>query len=89
MHVKDPLNRDNRFVKTVITKKIKLHKFATCNSNFEKSLLSDMHYPTPDICVEFKTNRLVSYSGTAFQNIFSTNDGQTDGRTDIASDNIR
>ena len=93
MHVKYPLNRDNRFVKTVITKKIlKLHKFATCNSNFEKSLLSDMHYLTPDICVEFETNRLVSYSGTAFQIIFfyeRRTDGQTDGRTDIASDNIK
>ena len=38
MHVKFQLNRD-RFVKTVNTKNlIKLHKFATCNSNFEKSL---------------------------------------------------
>ena len=30
-------------------KYIKLHKFATCKLNFEKSLHSDMHYPTPDI----------------------------------------
>ena len=30
-------------------KKLKLHKFETFNSNFEKPLLSDMHYPTPDI----------------------------------------
>ena len=67
MHVKYPLNRDTRFVKTAITKTIlKLHKFATCTSNFEKSLLSDMHYPTSDNCVKFETNRLVSYSGTAF-----------------------
>ena len=27
----------------------KLHKIATCNWNFEKSLISDMHYPTLDI----------------------------------------
>ena len=27
----------------------KLHEIATCNSNFEKSLISDMHYPTLDI----------------------------------------
>ena len=65
MHVKYQLNQDNRFVKNREHKKIKLHKFATCNSNFEKSLLSDMHYPTPDIYVEFEINRLVSYSATA------------------------
>ena len=49
MHVKYQLNQDNWVVKTMNTKKLKLHKFATCNSNFEKSLLSDMHYLTPDI----------------------------------------
>ena len=50
MHVKYPLNRDNRFCQNRECKKyIKVHKFATCNLNFEKSLLSDMHYLTPDI----------------------------------------
>ena len=86
MHVKYQLNRDINFVKTVKTKNNKLHKFTTCNSNFEKLILSDMHHPTPNICVEFETNRLVSYSATAFQSIFLR---ATDGRTDIASDNIR
>ena len=81
MHVKYQLNRDIRFVKTVKTKKInKLHKFTTCNSNFEKLLLSDMRHPTPNICVEFETNRLVSYSATAFQSIFlRATEKRTDG----------
>ena len=71
-------------------KYIKLHKFATCNSNFEKLFLLDMHHLTPNICVEFETNRLVSYSATALQSTFlRATDRRTDGRTDIASDNIR
>ena len=71
MHVKYQLNRDIRFFKTVKTKKInKWHEFTSCNSNFEKLLLSDMHHPTPNICVKFETNRLVSYSATAFQSMF-------------------
>ena len=87
MHVKYQLNRDKRFVKIVNTKKIKLHKFATCNSNFEKSLLSDMHYSTPDKFAEFEINWAVSYTATGFQSIFlRTTDRrtvrQTGGRTD-------
>ena len=91
MRVKYQLNRNVRFVKTVKTKKInKLHKFTTCNSNFKKLLLSDMHHPTPNNCVEFQTNRLVSYSATVFHSIFlQATDRRSDGRTDIASDNIR
>ena len=96
MYVKYQLNRNNRFVKTVITKKkFKLHKFTTCNSNFETKLLSDMHYPTPDNWAKFEINRHVSYTATAFQRNFHRRrtdrqtDRQTDGRTDIASDNIR
>ena len=81
MHVKYQLNRDISFVKTVKTKKInKLHKFTTCNSNFEKLILSDMHHPTPNICVEFETNRLVSYSAIAFQRYFHRR--RTDRQTD-------
>ena len=50
-----------------------------------------MHYPTPDIYVEFEINRCVSYSATAFQRYFHRRrtDGQTDRRTDIVSDDIR
>ena len=88
MYVKYQLNRNNRFVKTVTTKIIKLHKFTTCNSNFETKLLSDMHYPTPDRYAKFEINRSVSYRATAFQRYFyrrrtdGRTDGQTDGRTD-------
>ena len=43
-------NRVSISVKTVYTNLFandcKLHKFATCNSNFEKSLLSDINHPT-------------------------------------------
>ena len=57
-------NRVNRSVKTVHTnlfaKNCKLHKFATCNYNFEKSRLSDMHYPLSDIQADFEINRPVS-----------------------------
>ena len=55
MHVKYQLSRNNRFVQTHT--KLKLNKLATCDSNFEKSLLSDMHYPTPDILDEIEKNR--------------------------------
>ena len=55
----------------------------TCNSNFEKSLLSDMHHPTPNICVKFETNRLVSYTAPHSKVFFY------ERQTDIASDNIR
>ena len=44
MYVKYQLNRDNR--NRDHKKQLKLHKFVTCNTNFKKSLLSDMHYPT-------------------------------------------
>ena len=39
---------------------VKLHKIATCNSNFKKSLFSDMLYPTPDIYAKFEINRPIS-----------------------------
>ena len=48
MYIHFQQNRANRSVKTVHTnlfaKNCKLHKFATCNSNFKKSLLSDMNH---------------------------------------------
>ena len=51
-------NRVSRSVKTVHTnlfaKIFNLHKFATCNWNFKKSRLSDMHYPLPDIQADFE-----------------------------------
>ena len=59
----------------------------------EKSLLSDMHYPTPNNLAEFEINRPVSYTAianTAKQRSkdISTDDGKTDERTDITSDDI-
>ena len=74
----------SRLVKTVNTniflKKCKLHKFATCNSNFEKSRLSDMYYPVIHIQADFETNRPIRYQIAAIGNYFHRR--QTDGRTD-------
>ena len=48
MYINFQQNRVSRLVKTVHTNLFannrKLHKFATCNSNFEISLLSDMNH---------------------------------------------
>ena len=49
-----------------------MHKFATCNSIFEESHLSDMQ----DIQADFKINRPFRYQITAKKII------DTDGRTD-------
>ena len=49
MYINFQQNRVSRSVKTVhqicLQNLQKLRKFATCNWNFEKSRLSDMHYP--------------------------------------------
>ena len=94
-------NRVSRSVKTVHTnlfaKNCKLHKFATCNSNFEKSRLSDMHYPLTDIRSIILTSIGLLDIKLPRKEIISTKnrrangqtDGRTDGRTDIASDDIR
>ena len=78
-------NRVSRSVKTVHTnlfaKNYKLHKLITCNQNFEKSRLSDMHHPLMDIQADFEINRLARYQITRKEII------DTDGRTDIAYDN--
>ena len=94
MHSNFQQNRVSRSVKTVHTnlfaKDCKLHKFVTCNSNFEKSRLSDMHHPLTDIQADFEINRLTRYPTTA-KNIIDT-DGQTarrtDGRTDVVGGSI-
>ena len=50
IHVNFQQNRVSRYFKTVFTnlfpKNCKLHKFATTNSNFEKSIFLDMHHHT-------------------------------------------
>ena len=58
-----------------------LHKFATSNSNFEKSRL-DMHYPLTDIQADFEINRPIRYQITAKMNYLHR-------RTDVAYDNNR
>ena len=84
-------NRVSR-VKTVHTnlfaKSCKLHKFASCNENFVKSHISDMHYPLTDIQADFEINRPVRYRNTAKRNYWQTDrqtarrhDGQTAGQT--------
>ena len=63
---------------------IYLQKFASCNSNFEKSRLSDMHYPLTDIHAHFEINRPVRYRNTAKINYFHRRtDGQTSRTTTI------
>ena len=47
-------------------KNCKLHKFGTCNLNFEKSRLSDMHLT--DIQADFEINRPTRYQITAKRN---------------------
>ena len=79
MHVKYQLNWDNRFVKTVNTKK-KLHKFATRNSNLEKVFLSDMHYPTPDTWTNLRSIGLLVIVQPNTK-VIPTSDRQTEGQT--------
>ena len=61
MHINFQQNWVRSSVKTVHTnlfaKKCKLHKFVSCNKNFEKSRLSDMHHPLRDIQADFEMNR--------------------------------
>ena len=61
-------------MKTVNTKLFannrKLHKFATCNLNFETKLFSDMHNPDVDILAEFQNIQHSRYRVTAFQSYF-------------------
>ena len=62
-------NRVRRSVKTVLfAKNCKLHKFVTCNKNFKKSRLSDMHHPLTDIQADFEINRPTRYQITAKRN---------------------
>ena len=75
--------RVSRSVQTVHTnlfaKNCKLHKFATCNSNFKKSRLSDMHYQLTDIQANFEINRPIRYQITAKKKLIPQT---TDRRTD-------
>ena len=54
MYINFQQNRVSRSVKNLFTKICKLHTFAACKENFEKSHLSDMHYPLTDIQADFE-----------------------------------
>ena len=74
MHINFQQNRVSRSVKTVHTnlfaKNCKLPKFATYNSNFEITRLSDMNSPLTDIQADFEINRPIRYQITAKRNYF-------------------
>ena len=74
MYINFQQNRVSRSVKTCT--QICLQKFATCNKNFEKSRLSDMHYPLTDIQADFEINWPVRYQITAKINYFHRTDRQ-------------
>ena len=68
-------NRVSRSVKTVhanysFANNRKMHKFATCNLNFEKALLSDMNHLIFHMYANFKINRTSRSVRTAFQSYF-------------------
>ena len=93
MYINFQQNMVGRAIKTVHTnllaKQRKWQKFATCNSNFEKSRLMDMHYPITDIQANFGINRPIGYQITAKKKIIYTNgraDRRTDGRQDRQTD---
>ena len=84
-------NRVSRSVKTVHTNIFannrKLHRFATSNSNFKKSLLSDMNHLISHIYADFKINRLSRSAITSLQRYFYRQ--QTDRRTHGLTDRHR
>ena len=88
MYINIQRNQVVRSIKTVHTnlfaKQHKLHKFATCNSKFEKSHLSDMHYSIIDIQANFGINRHIRYQITA--KIYYLHRRQTDRRRDRQMD---
>ena len=77
MYINFQQNRVGRSIKTahtnLLAKHRKLHKFSTCNLNFEKSCLSDMHYPITNIQADFEINRPIRYQITVKRN-YSTDD---------------
>ena len=90
MYINFQQNQVSKSVKTVHTnlcaKNCQLHTFVTCNLNFEKSRLSDMHYPLTDIQTDFEINRQFGYLITAKRNYFHRRtDGQTDGQTSLTT----
>ena len=71
---------------------INCKKYATCNANFEKPSLSDMHYPARTFRPIMRSIGLLD-NELPRKEIISTDDRRTDGRTDrrtdVANDNNR
>ena len=97
MYINFQQNRVSRSDKTVKTNLFainrKLHKFATYNSNFKNSLLSDMNHQFPIFEQILRSIGSADLLEPRFK-VISTDDngrtdGQTDERADIASNNIR
>ena len=101
MYVKYQLNRNNRFVKTVITKK----KLNCINSqlaiqiskpNFFQTCITRSPIDRPNlrsigllVIVQPRSKDISTDDGQTDGQTDRRTDGQTDGRTDIASDDIR
>ena len=93
MYVKYQLNRNNRFVKTVITKKnlncinsqlaIRISK-----PNFFQTCITPPPIDRPNLRL-ISLLVIVQPHSKDISTDDGRTDGQTDGRTDIASDNIR
>ena len=87
MYINFQQNRVSRSIKTVPTnllaKHRKLHKVATCNSNFEKSRLTGMNCPIADIQVDLEINHITKKKMFFHRRQMDRHtDGETDRRTD-------
>ena len=54
-----------------LQKNRKLHKYATCNSNFETKLFSDMHHRITYLYINFQQNRVSRSVKTVHTNLFA------------------
>ena len=53
---------------------IKLHRFATTNSNFEKkSIILDLHHHKTYMCINFQQNRVETQVVTVLTSLFAKN----------------
>ena len=77
MYIDSQQNRVSKSVKTVHTNLIaqqrKLHKFATTNSNFEKSILFDVHHHKTYMYINFQQNRVKTQVITMLTILFAKN----------------
>ena len=78
MHINFQQNQVNRSVITVHTNLFakqnrKLQRFATTNSNFKKSILSNMHHRKTYMHIDFQQNRVRRSVKTVHTNLFAKN----------------